>query len=377
MPSSPDDSAPKSHPAALSRQPTFLARYQRKFKVSCVSLVIGVFLLGPPLVRAVSSVFIHAQSKNTIEIKSADRLADDGQAPIVGDTAETPLPVSSSSLSDVNATVLNVQDDHSIKLVQAPIPGLAEDSHEGIAPRIGEDGRMPWQAYARPFNTADQRPRISIVIMNVGLARLPSDEAINRLPPEITLAIDVQSPTAGAWCERARQDGHETVLSLPMEPFDYPRSDPGSHTLLTSLSTSDNLIRLLWALRQATGYIGVTSFSGSRFSTDPEKLTPMLQELQRRGLMILDAHVAPHSTISDLAHGMQMPVAVNTMVIDHDPSPAAIDAVLTQLEQNARLNGSAVALASPLPTTLNRLDLWLKDLPKRGIALAPLSAMVK
>jgi polysaccharide deacetylase 2 family uncharacterized protein YibQ len=30
---------------------------------------------------------------------------------------------------------------------------------------------------------------------------------------------------------RAREDGHEVMLQVPMEPFDYPDNDPGPHTL--------------------------------------------------------------------------------------------------------------------------------------------------
>ena len=31
---------------------------------------------------------------------------------------------------------------------------------------------------------------------------------------------------------RAREAGHEVLLEVPMEPFDYPDNDPGPQTLL-------------------------------------------------------------------------------------------------------------------------------------------------
>ena len=42
-----------------------------------------------------------------------------------------------------------------ITLDVAPIPELIEDSVSGPLPRIANDGRVPWQVYARPFDTAD------------------------------------------------------------------------------------------------------------------------------------------------------------------------------------------------------------------------------
>ena len=43
-----------------------------------------------------------------------------------------------------------------------------------------------------------------------------------------------------------RQGGHEVLLQLPMEPFDYPDNDPGPQTLLTMLSADQNADRLAW-----------------------------------------------------------------------------------------------------------------------------------
>ncbi len=39
---------------------------------------------------------------------------------------------------------------------------------------------------------------------------------------------------------RARGEGHEILLQVPMEPFGYPDNDPGPQTLLTSLTPEQN-----------------------------------------------------------------------------------------------------------------------------------------
>jgi len=190
------------------------------------------------------------------------------------------------------------------------------------------------------------------------------------------MAFDVQSPVAAAWSSRARQEGHEVIISVPMEPFDYPRSDPGSNTLLTSLPNSDNIQRLMWALRQCVGYVGITTFSGSRFTTDPEKIRPVFGVLKDRGLMILDARTAPHSVITTMAAEEHIPVATETLQIDDSLAADDIDKALERLEKEARLNGRAVGVAVSTPLILDRLQIWLKGLPDRGVSLAPLSAVV-
>jgi hypothetical protein len=354
------------------RRETILARYSRNFKMGVAGVLLAVVVL-PWLVKLPASWTAKKNDERHLaKIESAD---DNKIAGVMlpSDTSKNLMQTHTTAAGDI----INDQDDHSIKLVPAPVNGLTEDTAEGSLPRISEDGRQPWQIYARPFNTADKRPRIGVVVVDLGLARGATDAAISRLPTNVTLAFDVQSPVVGAWCARARQDGHETLLMVPMEPFDYPRSDPGPNTLLTNLPNSDNLGRLLWALRQSTGYVGITTLSGSRFTTDPDKLTPVLDTLHNRGLMIFDARVAPHSVIMDMATRTHVAATAGTVRIDQDLAPDAIDAALDQLEKTARLTGHAVGITASSPVVIDRLQAWTKDLPAHGISLAPISAMIQ
>lgn len=348
-------------------QPTFLARYPRNIKLAFVGTIFAGlfgfwFLTGGPLGEKIFP-------KTLTVVRAADTESKQQE------TQPPPAKEASLSATDVAAPSLNDQDDHSVKMIPAPDPGLTEDTAQGSLPRIGDDGRTPWQSYARPFNAADRRPRIAFIISGLGMSRSVTDAAISRLPVNVTLAFDVLSPVAGAWCGRARQVGHEVLLQLPMEPFDYPRSDPGPNTLLTTLPASDNVQRLLWGLRQGTGYVGITTLSGSRFTSEAGKLTPILEILKSRGLMMVDARVAPHSTVISMTHDMGVPATAVTLRLDQDLTPESLDAAFVQLEQTARLTGRAIGLAPPLPFVLDKLQIWLKKLPQRGFALAPVSAM--
>ncbi|MER2519710.1 MAG: divergent polysaccharide deacetylase family protein [Bdellovibrionales bacterium] len=350
---------------------SWLARLPRKFKLAVVG---GAFALA-----LLFGLLPYAMRGTSDQIEKIAVGTEQGGAEVGagGHHAGQDSARSSSYSFDPRAEALNAQDDHSIHLTPAPDPTVTEDTPLGSLPRISENGRYPWQVYARPFNTFDRRPRVAIIVGDIGSSRVSSDMAIARLPTNVTLAFDALSPVAAAWCARARQEGHEALLQVPMEPFDYPRSDPGPDTLLTHLPNTDNLQRLARALRQGSGYVGVTTLTGSKFTSDPEKLKPILTELQRRGLLVFDAHLTPHSVVEDLARGMRLPVVVNTSRIDVDLAPDQIDESLMQLEKTAKLTGRAVGIVAPLPIVIERLQLWLKDLPSRGVALAPISAMVE
>ena len=385
MSAAPADSELKNSGGTLPpRKETFLARYPRKFKLGVLIAMLAVFVL-PWILGSGSSRPGEKATENTqisAVVSGADSraaIANPTPAPIAGtfNGANKNRTDDANKTNSVEAAVSEAEKSSGLFMAPAPDPGLTEDTGQGSLPRISEDGRQPWQVYARPFDGNDKRPRIAIVITGLGLKRVMTDAAIARLPPNVTLAFDVQSQVTAAWCARARQAGHETLLMLPMEPFDYPRSDPGPNTLLSNIPTGENLQRLRWALMQASGYVGVTTLSGTRFTTDPAQISPVLGELRARGLMVFDSRVAPHSAIADLAHDAHVPVAVDTQRLDQNMAPAAIDESLSQLEQTARLTGRAIAMAPSLPVILDRLEPWIKQLSHDGIALAPLTAMVQ
>lgn len=282
-------------------------------------------------------------------------------APLPTDAAPLPLP-------GVPAAA--------VTLTPAPVPGLVEDSRNGPLPRIAQDGRKPWQVYARPFPATDKRPRIAIVMSDLGLSGVTTGNALAKLPPGITLAFLPYAERLDDWVERARTKGHEVMLSVPMEPLNYPRDDPGPNALLTMLGPDRNVERLEWSLGKAVGYVGITSTTGSKFTANPAAMQPVIDALKARGLLLVDSRVNPKSVAGPLANLAGVPRALGDRVIDRDLSRGAIDDQLRELEELAKTNGAAVGFASPYPTTIERLNLWLTSLADRGIALAPASAVV-
>jgi polysaccharide deacetylase 2 family uncharacterized protein YibQ len=356
------------------RQETFLAYYPRWLKINVTVLLVALCVLGPKYLHphAAPTTAIPTSAPAVPRLTLTEHPTATTTSPTLALEDNTPVDPATAAAMHENET-----DDHDQRMLKAPDPALTEDTAEGPLPRIGADGRMPWQAYARPFNAADRRPRIALVIADLGLSNVTTLATVDRRPANVTLAFDSQSPIVGSWLARARQLGHETLLSLSMESFDYPRSDPGPKTLLTTLPDGYNLNRLASALHQGTGYIGVTTLTGSRFTSDPNKLPPILAYLQNRGLLFFDSHVSPHSLVGDYARQNRMAVAQNAVRIDETASPETIDAALTNLEKTARLTGRAVGLVSPLPMTLDKLEAWIGQLASHGLVLAPLSAVTE
>ena len=253
----------------------------------------------------------------------------------------------------------------------APVlPALLEPGRFGPLPRIAADGRRPFLAYARPFAAADPRPQISLLILGLGL-QAEQTEAALRLPGAVALHFSAYAPDLPELVARARASGHEVLLDLPMEPSDYPASDPGPHTLLAGNPLESNLERLDWLLARAPGYVALAG-TGAAFASSASA-PRVLDVLARRGLALVEIGAG---SLSGHAAAVGLPYASAPAVIDGDPSLASIDYALAGLEAEALASGNALGVAQGYPVSLERLRLWATTLENKGLVLAPVSALV-
>ena len=260
-------------------------------------------------------------------------------------------------------------------LSRVPDPALVEQGAYGPLPRVGADGRRPWRVYARPFDARDERPRIAIIVTGLGLSQAATEAAITRLPGSVTLAFNPYAKGLDDWIPLAREAGHEVLLSLPMESANFPVHDPGPYALRTSLAPAENLRRLEFVLSRLSGYVGVVTLMGSGFTTAEEQLRPLLEALRGRGLLFVEAVRAPKTLAPEMAAEIDLPHVANDMVLDENPSRAAIDIRLAELEGIVRKHTTAVAMAAPNPATLERIAAWAATLEGKNLALAPVSAI--
>ncbi len=176
----------------------------------------------------------------------------------------------------------------------------------------------------------------------LGVGQAATAGATVRLPAAVSLAFLPYGAEAERSAARARDAGHEVFLQLPMEPFDYPDSDPGPQTLLTALKGLENADRLAWSLARFPGYVGVANFMGAKMMADPA-FEPVLREIGARGLGFLDDGTGPKPAPANKG---RTPLARAELVLDAVPRADAIDAALAQAEARARASGFALVSAS-------------------------------
>jgi polysaccharide deacetylase 2 family uncharacterized protein YibQ len=256
---------------------------------------------------------------------------------------------------------------------------LAETSRHGPLPKVAPDGVRPADVYARPAKAVAGKPnapRVAIVIGGLGIGAASTSDALIKLPGPITFAFSPYGGDLALAGARARDGGHEILLQVPMEPFDYPDNDPGPQTLLTSLDAGQNIDRLQWLMSRFQGYVGIANAMGGRFSASEQALAPVLREAAKRGLIYVDDGSSTRSLASQIAGANNLAFVKADLVVDTVPAAADVDRALARLEAIARDRGIAVGMASALPVSIERIARWAKTAESRGLLLVPISAAV-
>jgi polysaccharide deacetylase 2 family uncharacterized protein YibQ len=254
-------------------------------------------------------------------------------------------------------------------------PGLIEQTAAGPLPRIADNGRTPMAAYA-PAVAAAKSPKIALVVTGLGVSAKATAAAIAGLPPAVTLAFAPYAGDVQRWVSEARRRGHEVLLEVPMEPYDFPDSDPGPHTLRIGAPEDANIERLTWAMTRFSGYVGVTNLLGGRFLADTDSLEPVMTFVSRRGLLFFDSGSGGRSAVPEVASQLGAPFAQSAVTIDAIQTGMEIDQRLSELETRARASGSAAGTGFLYPLTVERVGAWAQGLAGRGFVLVPASAIV-
>jgi polysaccharide deacetylase 2 family uncharacterized protein YibQ len=217
---------------------------------------------------------------------------------------------------------------------------------------------------------------VAIVIGGLGLSQTGTQDAIAELPSEVTLAFAPQGNSITRWMQTARREGHEIMMQLPLEPYDYPNVNPGRNTLTLAAGTEANLKDLRWVLGRTTNYTGVMNYMGARFSSHREAMEPIMEELAERGLLYLDDGTSAQSVAPELALASGVPFAAGDAMIDTVRERGEIWKKLDELERIARAKGFAIGSGSAFEVTVDAVASWVEEAKKRGIEIVPVSALV-
>jgi polysaccharide deacetylase 2 family uncharacterized protein YibQ len=232
-----------------------------------------------------------------------------------------------------------------------------------------------WRRHAVPVAWSDPRPKVAVVIDDMGVMRSRTAQAL-ALPAPLTLAWFPFAPDLPEQLRAAAARGHEALLHMPMQSHSNSIAQTGPDPLRVDLPPEVNLARLREAIAAVPNVVGLNNHMGSVATRDPALMDLVAEQTREHGMLFLDSVVVPHSVALLRAEAMGVPSAARDVFIDNSPNRTVIHAQLAAVEATARRNGYAIAIGHPRPHTLAALEEWLPTLPGKGFVLWPIAATV-
>ena len=232
-----------------------------------------------------------------------------------------------------------------------------------------------WRRHAVAVDMADKRPKIAVVIDDMGVMRARTAQAL-ALPGPLTLAWFPFAPDLPAQMQAAAARGHEALLHMPMQAQTNSILQTGPDPLRVDLPAEENLARLRLAIGAVPGVVGLNNHMGSVATRDAALMDLMALQVRAHGMLFLDSVVVPHSVAITRAEAAGVPSAARDVFIDNTANSGIIRAQLADIEAFALRHGYAIGIGHPRPHTLAALEEWLPTLAPKGFVLWPIAATV-
>ena len=280
-------------------------------------------------------------------------------------------PAAPVAVEDINPVLRPRIGTPATSLVDRPAPGEAAATNDIALLSPAEDSAKPLRRNALPFDASDNRPRLSIVLIDRGDSGLGPD-ALAGFPYPLTIAIDTTRPDAPEASDRYRRAGFEVLALVDMMP--------GSTAQDAEIAMEASLA----AVPEAVGVLegDATGLQSSRELSD--QVSAILGQ-RGYGLVMLPNGL---NTAQKMAAKSGVPSA--TVFRDFDGAGQDAAAIRRFLDQGAFKAGqqaeglpaagedTGVIMVGRLrPETISALLLWgLQDRAQR-VALAPVSAVLQ
>lgn len=251
----------------------------------------------------------------------------------------------------------------------APLAGVMLDL------RLGFGNQVTHAITIEPNGeVADPGAQIALIVTDLDRSPLKLYRAFLKSPVLFSIALRPDKPEAVRMGREVRQENHEVLLHLPMEPKGYPRVDPGKDAILLDLSRIEIEERITRCLSAIGPVQGVVSRLGSAALNDPDVMRAVLDELKRRDLPFIDSHPSGPSMVEEIGEETgARTLTVGASLDDDKGTAASVRARIKEMTATAVQRGSLIVMVRPSALVLDVLESELPRIKAQGVELVPIS----
>ncbi|MBN2332087.1 MAG: divergent polysaccharide deacetylase family protein [Deltaproteobacteria bacterium] len=235
---------------------------------------------------------------------------------------------------------------------------------------------LHWQADQPRYAAVDQRPRIAIIIddmgMNVEIAR-----QLASISQPLTFSLFPYAPHTQEVADLLHETGKQLLLHVPMEPHGYPDVDPGPGALFGTMNTQELSSLFRAELDAVPGIVGFNNHMGSRLTENRQAMEVLMSCLRDKPLFFIDSRTSAATIAYDEACQAGIPAGQRDIFLDNIRDEEHILSQLEKLIAVAQVKKSAVGIGHPYPETVAALQKLGQLSRVAQVDVVPVGALMK
>ncbi|MDJ0836941.1 MAG: divergent polysaccharide deacetylase family protein [Acidobacteriota bacterium] len=220
-------------------------------------------------------------------------------------------------------------------------------------------------------------PRISIILDDIGHYPVNHLDLVLELKFPITFAVLPYLAHTKTNAISLHQSRYEVILHMPMEPGNFPKTNPGKGAILSHMTEKEIRTAVRNALNSVPFVVGVNNHMGSKITANRTLMAPILDEVKSRDLYFIDSRTSPRTVAYGMAGERDMRTAKRNVFIDAEATYEFAVKQLRETREVARREGSAIAIGHPYPGTLQALAEEMPKMDREGFRFVFASQLVR
>jgi polysaccharide deacetylase 2 family uncharacterized protein YibQ len=244
-------------------------------------------------------------------------------------------------------------------------------------------GLLAWRWFALPVappqeaagdigSLAAPEGRVLLLVTGLGMSQTETELALG-LPAAVGMVFSSYAPSLAEWRARAVEDGHDSLIEIPLQSADPTLTNTGPKALSLGADPSATGQHLAGLLADVGPELKLVAVEAGAFGTGPEAFAPVAADLARRGLGLIEL---AGDRLAQVVRAHGLAYLATSPALDADLTPSMIDAELAGLEEKARQDSVAAGYIRPYPISVARARVWADGLAERGVTLSPISILL-
>ena len=228
-----------------------------------------------------------------------------------------------------------------------------------------------------PETIVNHKGTICLVIDDFGYAHNETIDGYFSMDKDFTVAIIPGHLYSQSLGKIADSLGFETIIHMPMEPYNYDNLSEKGFILSESLNANEVEERIDLAFLEIPMAVGMNNHQGSKATANLQLMKNVARSLKKRDKFFLDSFTNPESRGFITMRRFGVKTELRQVFLDHIEDTLYIQNQLDSLVQLSHFMDVAIGIGHVKPITLEILKKEIPRLKSEGYNFVPLSKVVR